>query len=280
MGSTQPDKAVTGAIAAAFRAARQAHGSLDGFPGSLPVSLAHAYAVQDEAIAQWPDKVGGWKVAGIAPEFRAPLGAERISGPAFAADIRLAGAVPVPFGIFPRGFAAIEAEFIFRMARDVPPRAADDPALLMGCIGALHAGMETAGSPFAGINGLGPLSVVSDFGNNFGLIVGAGIAGWQDRPLESLISRAFVNDRCVGEGSAAKVAGGPLAALRFLITHLAARGFALNAGDYVSTGMTTGIHDVRVGDHVRLEFCDGIAFEAVAGDAGKSGNSYAYLQSP
>lgn len=275
--ATETDDPV--AIAAAFREARLGNSMLPAFPGTLPTSLAQAYAIQDSAIAAWPDKIAGWKVAGIQPQFRAELGADRLSGPAFARDTRIAGQKPVPFGIFTKGFAAIEAEFIFRMAKEVPAEAADDPAMLMGCIGTLHAGMETAGSPFAGINDLGPLSVVSDFGNNAGLIIGPEIRNWQNIALEALTSRAFVNDRCVGEGSAAKVADGPLAALRFLISNLAMRGFKLNAGDYVSTGMTTGIHDVRVGDQVRLEFCGGIAFEAVAMEAASSDTSQLPWQS-
>lgn len=248
-----------------FRDARLAGGMVDVFPGEMPDTLDAAYALQDAAIAQWPDTITGWKVAGILPQFRESLGASRLSGPVFAAQTRYAHTQPpVPFGIFAHGFAAIEAEFIFRMGKDVPGTLTQ-PDALIPYIAALHVGMETAGSPFAAINALGPLSVVSDFGNNAGIIVGAEINGWADQPLEVLTARALVNGELVGEGSAAKVMGGPLAALAFLVENLSHRGRSLKAGDYVSTGMTTGIHLVKAGDHVRLEFAGNHAFEAIAG---------------
>ena len=39
-------------------------------------------------------------------------------------------------------------------------------------VAAVHVGVETAGSPLATINDLGPCAIVADFGNNAGLIVG------------------------------------------------------------------------------------------------------------
>lgn len=254
------------AITTAFRAARISALPLLTFPGVFPTSLAEAYAIQDAAIAQYPDAVRGWKVAGIAPEFREALGASRLSGPAFARSIRIAdGAQPVRFPVFSGGFAAVEAEFIYVMARDIAPGERLDAASLMAAVASMHAGVETAGSPFAAINERGPLAVISDFGNNFGLIVGAEIPGWREAPLETLTSLTRINGTVAGEGSAAKVMGGPLAALGFLIENLGCRGITLHAGDYVSTGMTTGIHLVQAGDRADFDFMETIhiASEAI-----------------
>jgi 2-keto-4-pentenoate hydratase len=253
------------AIAIAFTEARRNARPLAAFPGVVPASLAHAYAVQDAAIARWPDRIAGWKVAGVAPEFRDRLGASRIAGPAFAASVfRLTGPHRPSFPVFSGGFAAVEAEFIFRLGADLEPGDAADMDRLADAVAAMHAGAEIASSPFAGINELGPASVVCDFGNNNGLILGPEIAGWRQAALESLTSRTLVNGVVAGEGSAARVAGGPLAALAFLVASLGARGRALSAGDLVSTGMTTGIHPVVAGDVVRFEFPGAIVFEGTA----------------
>jgi 2-keto-4-pentenoate hydratase len=253
------------AIATAFREARLAGRALPAYPGELPSALEPAYTIQEIAIEGFPDTVVGWKVAGIRPDERALLGAERLAGPIFAMNLhrtepgRVLGAP-----VFEGGFAALEAEFVIRVSRPMPdgaPKRDDD---LLGHIEALHAGIEIAGSPFAGLNDLGARGVVSDFGNNAGLVVGPVIPGWHALPLAALTARTSINGSLAGEGSAANVAGGPLGALRFLADHLAARGRPLRAGDLVSTGMTTGIHHVRPGDRATIAFLGTIVMEIEA----------------
>ena len=51
-------------------------------------------------------------------------------------------------------------------------------------IGAVHAGIEVASSPLGRINELGPIAVISDFGNNNGLVIGPEIAGWRTSGFE------------------------------------------------------------------------------------------------
>ncbi|WP_284176754.1 hypothetical protein [Rhabdaerophilum sp. SD176] len=253
------------AIASAFRAARLDARALPGFPGIVPATLAEAYRVQDAAIAGFPDQVAGWKIAGIAPEWRDRLGAARLAGPVMRRQVRFASnGTEMPFPVFPDGFAAVEAEFILCLGQDIPDDLTASEDGLLPYVGALHAGVETAGSPFAGINDLGPCSVISDLGNNSGIIVGPAISGWENRDWARLTARCSINGELAGEGSAARVMDGPLAAFGFLVTHLRARGYALKAGDYISTGMTTGIHLVAPGDLAEFEFAGGIRFSARA----------------
>jgi 2-keto-4-pentenoate hydratase len=161
----------------------------------------------------------------------------------------------VPFPVFEGGFAAVEAEFIVRLGADAEPDrtswTAADAALL---VGAMHVGIETAGSPLATINELGPTVVVADFGNNAGLIVGPVIPDWQRFAPDQLTSETFIDERRVGTGSAASVPGGPLGGLAFALARCARRGLPLKAGQLVSTGATTGIHDIRVGQSARVVF--------------------------
>lgn len=265
MDGTRADAEAIDGIVRAFRVARLEAIALDGFPVAVPGTLAEAYRVQDAAIAAFPDRVRGWKIAGIQPQFRPALGAERLAGPVMATGIRHAGSEgPVQFPVFEEGFAALEAEFIFVMGRDIAPGEALSDRDLAGAVAGMFAGAETAGSPLRIINDIGPLAVVSDFGNNSGIIVGDEVKGWRERDLAEMTARVTINGQPVGSGSAANVAGGPLAALRFLVGNLATRGIALRAGDYVSTGMTTGIHPVKPGDMAHFEFCDDIRFRTEA----------------
>jgi 2-keto-4-pentenoate hydratase len=95
--------------------------------------------------------------------------------------------------------------------------------------------------------------VASDFGNNAGLIVGPEVNNWRAR-LGELTARTEIEGKLVGEGTAMLIPGGPLAGLRFLLKHLAERDRPLQAGQYVSTGAVTGVHDIVAGQSSRLSF--------------------------
>jgi 2-keto-4-pentenoate hydratase len=247
-------------VATRFVRARLAGVSLPAFPGDIPTSLDAAYACQDAAIALWPDSVQGWKVGRISEPWLGRLGEDRLVGPIFARAVQtVRGAEVVEFPVFDGGFAAVEAEFIVRLGMDAPAGKTSWSAESAGeLVGALHVGIETAGSPLATINELGSAVVVSDFGNNAGLIVGPEIPKWRSTSPDRLLSETFVDGLSVGKGSATSVPGGPLAALAFALNRCARRGLSLKAGQLVSTGATSGIHDIRVGQRARVVF-DGIA---------------------
>jgi 2-keto-4-pentenoate hydratase len=245
-------------VAARFVEARLRATALSGFPGPIPDTLDAAYACQDAAIALWPDEVAGWKVGRIVPPWLARFAQDRLVGPIFRRSVnRVRHGESVALPVFEGGFAAVEAEFVLRLGSDAPPGKSQwtlDEA--SGLVDALHVGVELAGSPLATVNDLGPAVVVSDFGNNAGLIVGPSVANWTRRRLDSLSSETFVNGRSVGTGSAASVPGGPLVALVFTLTRCAERGLPLKAGQLISTGATTGIHEVHSGDSARISFGD------------------------
>jgi 2-keto-4-pentenoate hydratase len=236
------------AIARRFVRARLNGVPLPAFPGELPTTLEHAYEIQDAAIEDWPDEIRGWKVGRIQEPWLTRLGAERLVGPIFTHAVREAsGAKEIDFSVIPGGFAAVEAEFVVQLAQDVPAQLRWTSGDAAEVAGTLHIGIEVAGSPLASINDLGPTAVVSDFGNNLGLIVGPSIDGWRTLAPGQLSSETFVEGRSVGRGTAASVPGGPLAALAFALECCAKRGLLLKAGDLVSTGATTGIHPIESG---------------------------------
>jgi 2-keto-4-pentenoate hydratase len=254
------------AAAEAFVRARIEARALGGFPGALPPDLASGYLCQDAAIALWPDEIAGWKVGRVPPERQAETGAERMAGPIFRRAVQqAAGTVDCPF--IPGGFAAVEAEFVFRLGADAPAHklswTTEEAAAL---VEAMHIGMEAAGSPLASINALGPRVIVSDFGNNAGLALGPAIADWRERTPDELPCETFIDGRSVGRATAAAIPGGPLASLAFLLEHCAHRGRPLRAGQLVSTGAATGVHEIEIGQSARIAFggCGEILCRAVA----------------
>jgi 2-keto-4-pentenoate hydratase len=243
-------------IAARFVDARQRAQALADFPGAIASDLAQAYAVQDAAIAQWPDRLIGWKVGYIAPERRDARGEDRLVGPMWAQRMwrdTYAREIDVP--IIVGGFAAVEAEFVFRLGVDAAPAQTqwrDDQALAL--VEALHIGVEVAGSPLATINELGPAVVVSDFGNHAGLILGPEIPHWRAQRQDDLRCRTKLDGTLCGDGGAHHIPGGLARALAFALGRCAQRGLPLRAGMLVSTGAATGIHDIRVGQRAEVEF--------------------------
>ncbi|HVS77670.1 MAG TPA: fumarylacetoacetate hydrolase family protein [Steroidobacteraceae bacterium] len=255
---TPDTAAVRQSVAERFVEARLLGRALREYPGPLPVTLAEAYARQDAAISLWPDVIAGWKVGAIADPWAARVGESRLLGPIFRRHVRHAGAEAVTLlPVIPGGFAAVEAEYVFVLGACAPPSQREwTSARAADLVAELRVGIELAGSPLATINDLGPAVVVSDFGNNAGLMLGPPIADWRSRPLECLTCETLVNGRRAGRGSAASIAGGPLAALTFALACCARRGRGLKAGDLVSTGACTGIHTVRAGDEARALFAD------------------------
>jgi len=243
------------AIASQLVRARLQALALADFPGDIPPDLATAYAVQDHAIAAWPDELVGWKIGYIGPERRDGSGDERLVGPVFRSGLRFAQDGETEFPVFEGGFAAVEAEYVFRIATDAPPdRLYWSAQEARGMVASMHIGVETAGSPLATINVLGPCVVVSDFGNNAGLILGPEIPDGLSRADESLNCRMEIDGVVVGSGGAASLPGGPLGALAFALGRCARRGLPLKAGMLVTTGAATGIHDIRAGQSALAGF--------------------------
>jgi 2-keto-4-pentenoate hydratase len=240
-------------IAEAFTTARAAGRAIEGYPGTPPATLAEAYAVQAAAIARWPDAVKGWKVARVNPAFAAQFPEERLIGPAFAANIhRPAAGEAAQCPVFDGGFAAVEAEVVIVVAQDAPAGKSDWTAdTVAPFVRSMHIGVEVASSPLATLNDIGPGAVISDFGNNWGVVVGAEIPNW--RELDTLDVETFIDGQSVGTGKVA-IKPGPLGALAFTLNKRAQQGQILRAGDVISTGMITGVHDIRIGQRSRHVF--------------------------
>ena len=242
-------------VARRFVEARLSAKALGDYPGPMPDDLQSAYAIQEAAIALWPDKIAGWKVGRINPPDSDKYGEIRLAGPIFARAVFKASHGVVDFPVFAGGFAAVEAEYVFEIGEDAPAQKTDWSLADAEAIAErLFVGIETAGSPLATINALGPTVVISDFGNNAGLILGTEVTDWRARDLMALSCETFVNGISVGRGSAGLLPGGPIEALRFTAQHCARRGRPLAKGTLVSTGAATGIHDLIPGDTARVEF--------------------------
>lgn len=237
------------AIAEQFVSARLAARATPDYPGAIPATMAEAYAIQDEAIALYPDRIVGWKVGGVPSAQQTTLGIHRVAGPIFAGNLWTVtdgGRAPLP--AIAGGFAAVESEFVARIGRDADPARLEwTLADAMAQVDSIFVGVELAGSSLSTINDLGSTVVASDFGNNAGLVLGPEVIDWRDC-LDRLEVETVINGHSVGMGRHTALAGGALESVRFLLEHCAQRGRPLQAGALVSTGAVTGVHRVDAGD--------------------------------
>jgi len=244
-------------IARAFVEARRAAHGIRAYPGSPPMDLDQAYAIQDAAISLDGRIVQGWKLGRINPPYDALLGANRLTGPIFNDTVR--SGTDVELSVIADGFGAAEAEFLLQLGQDAEPAKAEwTESEARALVSAVHIGIEIASSPYPGINEDGPAVTASDFGNNFGLLVGPAVDDWQSRDLGMIAVSTLINGKAAGEATTASMLDGPFGSLRFLLELMHRRGIALRAGQWISTGAVTGVHRVRPGDRVEASFDDQI----------------------
>ena len=245
-------------IAARFLSARRSATGLADYPGRLPETLEAAYSIQDRAIADWNRPILGWKVGRVPAPLTEQYGADRLAGPIFVTQTAGPNGAGPDMPVFAEGFAAGEAEFCLRIG--AAPEAGKTSFTLeeaADLIDAVHVGIEIASSPLEPINRIGPVAVVSDFGNNNGLLIGREIAAWRSSGFELWEVETVIDGVSVGTGRAASFPDGAIGSARFLFELMAKRGIALQPGQWISSGAVTGVHDARAGQHVVARFTEG-----------------------
>lgn len=260
MSSLYKDAAAVGEaadLASRFVQARRAAEGLPSYPGVLPPTLEDAYLVQDHAIRLWGGRIIGWKVGRIHRPLSQRYRADRLAGPIFQSVVAPRDGSAVEMPVFGDGSAAAEAEFLLRIGR--APEAGKKHftvAEAAQLIDAVHVGLEIASSPLVAINDIGPTAVVSDFGNNNGVVIGPAIDDWRTRAFEEWEVVTLIDGEVAGSGRASDFSDGVIGSARFLFELLAKRGMAVEAGQWISSGAITGVHDAAPGQLAEAHFRD------------------------
>jgi 2-keto-4-pentenoate hydratase len=149
----------------------------------------------------------------------------------------------------------IEAEFGFRMARDLPPvskpRQREEVA---SAVEGVIPGIEIVDSRFDSWTTIGALSLTADQACNAAWVRGRLLDDWEGIDLAAQPVRLTVNGRVLREGTGGAVLGHPLNALLWLANMLSSRGLGLKAGQYVTTGVTTEVYMAERGDAIAADF--------------------------
>ena len=247
-------------LAHALSSARKDLRIVEGFPGPIPSTLTEAYVVQDGSIEASDQTIVGWKVGMVPPELREKLGAERVIGPVFKSthilltDKQAAGeAFDLP--VYAGGFIAIEAELVIEINQDIAPGSINTADGVEHLVKSVYAGIEMASSPVIDLNSYGPTAIVSDIGNQYGVVVGTEIEDWKNQ-IAKMETSVTINDQLINKAATDGILNGPMAALAFMIDCCAERGITLSAGSLCSSGAITGVHEALVGSTSTVKFGD------------------------
>jgi 2-keto-4-pentenoate hydratase len=210
---------------------------LEALPQDLrPATRAEGYRIQACLENCTSRPLFGWKIAATSAAGQAHIG---VDGP--LAGRLLAERVIADGGVCPLGnnlMQVAEMEFAFRMAADLPPRAAAySQEEVMAAVGSLHPAIEIPDSRYHDFAAVGAAQLIADNACAHRFVLGpATTAAWRDIDLSRHGVRALADGAPAGEGSGANVLGDPRLALTWLANELSQHGVTLRAGEAVTTG--------------------------------------------
>jgi 2-keto-4-pentenoate hydratase len=218
-----------------------------------PHSLEEGYAIQEAIAERHGGEAIGWKIAATSSAGQRHIGVtEPLGGRLFARFCHPDGA-RLPAGKLHMRVA--EAEFAFRMARDLPPRAnrytTED---VMAAVETLHLAIEVPDSRYRDFASIGAPQLVADDSCACFFVLGDEAAGWRGIDLAAHPVVGQKNGAVVERGSGANVLGDPRIALTWLANDRAARGAGLRARDIITTGTCVKPMPIAPGDKVVADF--------------------------
>ena len=238
---------------------------IEAMPDHLrPHSLAEGYAIQDAMVAVAAQPVSGWKIAATSKAGQEHIGVtEPLAGRLFKNFI-LQDSARLPAA--PLHMAVIEAEFAFRMGRDLKPReAAYEQAEVCDAVAALHLAIEVPDARFERFAEVGPAQIVADDAFASWFVLGPEVNDWRRLDLSVQKVRVLRNDAPFAEGVGANALGDPRTALTWIANHLSQRGIGLKSGDVITTGTCITPAKIGLGDRMVAEFT-GLGRLAIAFD--------------
>jgi 2-keto-4-pentenoate hydratase len=221
-----------------------------------PKTPEEAYACQDALAARIIECYGG-TIAGHKIACTNQIAQELLRSGPFHGKLFTSFLTESPARIKANDFfmRVIEAEFAFRMTRDVGPR--KEPFTrdeVVDSVEGVLPAIEIVDSRFQDWITAGAESLIADNACHGAWVKGRLVRDWRGIDLAAQEVRLWVNGNVIQTGSGAAVMGDPLNALLWLVEALRARGDGLKAGEYLTTGVTTNIYMGQRGDQIRAEF--------------------------
>jgi 2-keto-4-pentenoate hydratase len=228
---------------------------LDQIPGAIrPVSRADGYAVQATLERRSAVPLYGWKIAATSVAGQKHI---NVDGPLAGRLLReraFDSGASVPFGA--NHMRVAEAEFAFRMGRDLTPQWGPfSVSDVVAAAASLHPAIEIPDSRFDDFTIVGAAQLIADDACAHYFVLGdASPSSWRDVDLAAHPVHGEVVGKLARDGVGANVLGDPRIALAWLANELSSLGITLRAGQVVTTGTCLVPLEIAPGDHVRMDF--------------------------
>jgi 2-keto-4-pentenoate hydratase len=227
--------------------ARRATSTTPPLPASCrPTSLADAYAIQSAFRSAWQGRIAGWKVGATARPIMAKFGiTEPLYGPFFAEDVYASPARPKATAF---QHLCLETEFSFRLGARLPPRAAPySRAEVAAAVDAVVPSFELISPRFPTIPFDRVYEAIADCGLNGGMVLAEPVTDWRRHDLVNHKVTLTVDGDKKGEGTGALALDDPVNVLEWCVNALSKSGIALEPGQLIATGTTTGVVFIEKG---------------------------------
>ena len=219
-----------------------------------PATRAEGYAVQSQLENRSRFPLFGWKIAATSAAGQAHI---NVDGPLAGRLLReriIDNDGRVPFGR--NHMQVAEAEFAFRMGRDLHPRpdgySVDD---VMGAVATLHPAIEVPDSRYEDFTTVGAAQLIADNACAHYFVLGpAATPAWRHLDLVEHRVVGTIPGRLQREGCGANVLGDPRIALAWLVNELSGLGPTLRTGEVVTTGTCLAPLAIAPGDRVIADF--------------------------
>jgi 2-keto-4-pentenoate hydratase len=219
-----------------------------------PASREDGYAVQQLLEARSGGPLFGWKIAATSTAGQKHINVDGPLAGRLLAERAFASGATVPFGA--NHMRVAEAEFAFRMARDVTPRWGPiTVGEVLESTASLHPAIEIPDSRYDDFTIVGAPQLIADNACAHYFVLGAAAPdSWRDIDLTAHTVKGEVVGTLVRDGVGANVLGDPRVALAWLANELSSLGIILRAGQVVTTGTCLVPLEIAPGDRVRMDF--------------------------
>ena len=233
----------------------QANRRIDALPAACrPATRTEAYRVQEQVARLSTQKTFGWKIAATSLAGQKHIGVDGpLAGRLLEKRVFQSGA---NVSLANNRMNVIEAEFAFRMARDLPPRKAPySLEEVVAAVASMHPAIEIPDSRYEEFVSVGAAQLIADNACAGYFVLGPEIVvEWRRHNLARHRIAVSVNGKLARDGIGENVLGDPRIALAWIANELSLVGDMLRSGETITTGTCIVPAEVVPGDHVVADF--------------------------
>jgi 2-keto-4-pentenoate hydratase len=221
---------------------------------SRPLTREDGYAIQARLEQRTASPLFGWKIAATSKAGQAHIAVDGPLAGRLLAERVFENGSRLRFGS--NHMRVAEAEFAFRLAVDLPPRAAryavDE---VLASVATLHPAIEIPDSRYVDFTAVGAAQLIADNACAHEFVLGPAAPDlWRSIDLRAHKVVGCVAGRSEHEGLGANVLGDPREALAWLVNELSQLNIRLRAGQVVTTGTCLVPLPIAPGDEVSCDF--------------------------